>query len=619
MKFRFLYMFWVLFVGLLSKECKREMMESYGLHGIKMASDEPCPVCHTIKKNCCSKEDFLKIFDLVSTSLQPTLVSFYEKMKESMKKLRSLHQTVQQINVRTFSNEHQNLFCQNARDNFKKFAFDEMVENLTLGFEKVMNNFRELHYAFYCVLCDYDAHSNIDLKSKKISLDSTTCMQQLRKNKDYVVTLNIELVDYFESLQHLLDCSFYEKSYEFPFLFEYQENFRENTQNCLDKFDEDSNEMSDQCAAFCNQMNIAGISRHFEGDPSFVEKAIDYYENIIEQIQEQKSKAHSGPETNSEFNPLTHLSQLDNEEGAEERELGGLKLVRRNNNLIRKLNELKIKIPSVKKEIHQNKEPMKKQILHKRKTLEKEQFKREREKQFTNKRKYEEYLHALKRKNRKMRRILEEHAIEKPPGLSEDEMKKYKDIYEDIKILFHPHSDEIYKRTIDPLDLSKFSKVYLYEQGLNILKYLDGLNFEINRNEILKLIHGPKSSEKLDYELIVLLEAVSKDHITVMVEDLKDPFTFELPDDLKDADEEKMASLPPSKNEAIEMIGFDDSGENNSEEGDDDSQGPAESVVSEAQGEKEAESERILENLTEEDNDIEDLLKIAKIGKDFKV
>ena len=583
MKIRLLYLIFFLITITYQKECKRDLMQSYGLHGLKEAVEKINPVCHTIKKNCCSSHDVLKIFDLVSTSLQPTLVSFYEKMNESTTKLKKLHESIQKVTQKEFVDPTQKNFCKKSKKEFKEFKFQEMIDKLTLGYEKAMNNFRDTHYAFYCVLCDFEAHVNIDLKSKKLSLDSTTCMQQIRTNKDYVAALNVDLVNYFESLQNLLDCAFYEKSFEFPFLFEYQESFKVHTKNCLELFDEDSNEMIDQCAPFCEQMNIAGISRHFEGDPGFVLKAVDYYENLVEEvIQKAEKRAKIG----KEFNPMDHLASLKHENPAE-RALHDLTLIRKKGKITRVLHDVR-KIIKHKKEIKN-----KKQQKHR----------------------YKKYIHALKKKNHRIRRILE---VNKPSGgLSPEQMDKYKNIYEEINCLFHPKSEEIFKRTIDPIDISSFTRTYLYEQGLNTLKYLEGLNFDLNREEILKTIHGPSNSEKMEYNLIVLLDEVSKIQIEEINEELTKNYNIELPEDLVDPKEEQMLALEKTENELIEIIGLEGfiEEENDSEGGVKEGEGDKE----EKKGEEKDKEERILEDLVVKENDIEKYFIGESKGIDFHV
>lgn len=54
------------------------------------------------------------------------------------------------------------------------------------------------------------------------------------------------------------------------------------------------------------------------------------------------------------------------------------------------------------------------------------------------------------------KRILEEKSNKKL-------IEKYKDLYEKMTLAFHPTSQEIYKRTVDPYILSDFEVKYGYE------------------------------------------------------------------------------------------------------------------------------------------------------------
>ena len=53
---------------------------------------------------------------------------------------------------------------------------------------------------------------------------------------------------------------------------------------CLNKFTAESNEIIDDCMPLCNKIVVGGISKAFEGNPDFLDKALDYYENLIEGI-----------------------------------------------------------------------------------------------------------------------------------------------------------------------------------------------------------------------------------------------------------------------------------------------------------------------------------------------
>lgn len=64
-------------------------------------------------------------------------------------------------------------------------------------------------------------------------------------------------------------------------------------------------------------MNVAGIGPHFEGSPKFLEKALDYYENLIEEIELEKKKNASNPndpKLKPKYNPMLHLDELNHKE-----------------------------------------------------------------------------------------------------------------------------------------------------------------------------------------------------------------------------------------------------------------------------------------------------------------
>ena len=58
-----------------SEGCKRLLMRSYMLQGLKEPNNSVNPLCHTITKNCCTPQDLLKIFDEASNTMQPALIA----------------------------------------------------------------------------------------------------------------------------------------------------------------------------------------------------------------------------------------------------------------------------------------------------------------------------------------------------------------------------------------------------------------------------------------------------------------------------------------------------------------------------------------------------------------
>ncbi len=95
-------------------------------------------------------------------------------------------------------------------------------------------------------------------------------------------------------------------------------------------------------------------------------------------------------------------------------------------------------------------------------------------------------------------------------------MKKWKQEYEEINLMLRVNEEEpedsenddevdpeeedneIFKRKVDPLNLSLFTIRFQYGQGLNYRNYYSTMNFEINKDELLRAIHGDKHKKQIE-------------------------------------------------------------------------------------------------------------------------
>lgn len=102
-----------------------------------------------------------------------------------------------------------------------------------------------------------------------------------------------------------MDCSFYKDSYNFPFLFISQGNEREKDDSCLSKVEEDTVDMIESCKEICSSINITGISKKILGDEQFIDAILDYFENMVSEIEKMKKRK------KKLFNPLEHLDEIN--------------------------------------------------------------------------------------------------------------------------------------------------------------------------------------------------------------------------------------------------------------------------------------------------------------------
>ena len=532
-------------LGYSSYECDQLLMSSYKLTGLKTASEVTNPLCHTITRNCCSSDDVLKAFDLIKGSLEPNLFSFHDKMLKAFKEFGELNGEAQKITFKTELMESKKEHCHKAEKEFKEIKFGQLLDRLTVGFEKAFLGFQDYHYSFYCVLCDQEAHSKISTKSNVINLSSRNCISHVQNNMDYVRALNIELIDYLKKMQKFLDCAYYDNSFNFKFLYENQGDFENTTKICLEKLSPDSTELIPECKDFCGQLNIAGISPHLEGDPLFMDEAIDYFTNLIEAIHTKHKENDLG------FNPMQKLQELD------ENDPENIALFQDGHGKAARM---------LRKEL------LEERRIKKARRLEKELL--------------------------EDRRLLEEKPAEIDDNPNAARIKEELEYYNAIKFDFHEKSDEVMRCQVDPVELSTFSMTFSYDAELDLFKYFEGLNMEMNRDELLAL-NKTLEADSLDRFVETLLAACDPSIKEESEKDLGGSFVFIVDPNSIDPFESELLNATEGNYDPEEM--FD--------------RGPALKEIEEEGAAVEADKQAVEENKEEAKAEEENRLLRQKKGK----
>lgn len=284
-----------------SQYCKRALFQSYALSGELQFTNNQHPICTTIKKNCCTGEDTKKILSDYGSFLKPKLDDFAAKMKQSFQSLSNLNYLASMVTFRTDLTGPQQAFCANVQSQFQAFPFQQLTKDLEVGFAISQRLFRELHGTFYCALCDYEAQQFMSLETRSVALDSSTCLNILSGNRLFLAAQNINLIQYFQNLQNLLDCNTFTGFYNFPFLYSDRLQLANSFKACYSNFDADS--ITTDCAKVCQNLGTGTISSIFEGDFEFIAQASSYFINQIVRANQRQ--------TQNNFNPLNTLQQLN--------------------------------------------------------------------------------------------------------------------------------------------------------------------------------------------------------------------------------------------------------------------------------------------------------------------
>lgn len=281
--------------------CKRDLLRGYFLESLLVPDQRKVPLCPSIKNNCCSELDIKNVLDKFLSYLRPKREDFKVKFKSALWNLGLLHANVFRIEKRDNWSGNQRRFCRSKFDTFSRFPFAEMMRELTHGFETVYSENEKMHQSFLCVLCDYDAHQSMLTDINQMAVNSDICLDQLNKNRPLLEAQNIMLVKYFKAMQDFLDCSLFDGKFNFPLVFSTEQSMGDDFATCFEKLTPDT--LDKACLPLCSNINVGAISPVFEGNHFFINRATQYYRNVIELIDYRNN--------NTAFNPLQQLAPIN--------------------------------------------------------------------------------------------------------------------------------------------------------------------------------------------------------------------------------------------------------------------------------------------------------------------
>lgn len=262
--------------------CKKPLMYSYFLEGLLQPDQAKIPICPSIKNNCCTEKDIEAVFENLGKILKPKRADFKYKFKRSVWNLQLLHAETLRLNQREVWTPPHKAFCQNRYVKLTNFPFRELASNLLSGFENTFDSFDKIHTSFLCVFCDHDAHKQMLLETSQLAQDGEVCLEIINKHSHFLQTQNIDLINYYMTLQTYLDCALYESSYNIPFVFGSQQDKRDDFTLCLKDVSPDA--LGKSCTPLCKDLRLAEISPTFEGNTIFMDRANNFYSDQISSI-----------------------------------------------------------------------------------------------------------------------------------------------------------------------------------------------------------------------------------------------------------------------------------------------------------------------------------------------
>ena len=264
-------------------KCNIDMMRSYLLKGRRTASEEQkMYLCPTIKDNCCTKADQQRAYHIVNDILPPRLDQYEESVKLALAKIRRFHFYVIKNPPVFVGNARRRAFCMRQARIIYGFPFDQLYLQILGTLDEVNIEMREYYRKFFCVICDGKNHSYMEFerKNKRVMFDGSFCKNVLENKGNMINMLNVQLVSYLVSLQNLVDCKHYVKSFNLDFFSSKKVKSTVELINCIDFLQ--SKDFLKHCKLTCAELNLSKVVSLIQGDYEFFMDAVNLFQKFFD-------------------------------------------------------------------------------------------------------------------------------------------------------------------------------------------------------------------------------------------------------------------------------------------------------------------------------------------------
>ena len=261
-------------------QCQHNILKSYLLHGRRKSKPDPMYLCPTVKNNCCTKMDQQRIYHIVKEFLPQRLLEYQSKIRMALAKLRELHIKINQSKPVMTGLPKRRLYCNSQASQLFNFPFFKMYNQIMQYLDIVRDELNDYYQTFFCIICDADNHKYINLKKRELQIDTEFCKEMLENHEDALRIFNVDLINYLQALQNVVDCTHYVKSYKLEFFDTSKFKISRAVSKCSANLG--AKTFMRECRPVCETLKLSKIIETIEGDFEFVIDAVNLFEKFFE-------------------------------------------------------------------------------------------------------------------------------------------------------------------------------------------------------------------------------------------------------------------------------------------------------------------------------------------------
>ena len=261
-------------------QCEHDLLTSYLLHGRHKSKPDVMHLCPTIKNNCCTKMDQQRIYHIVKEFLPQRLLEYQSKIRMALAKLRELHIKINHARPVFSGAPKRRLYCNAQGSKMYNFPFFKMYNEIMEYLDIVRDELEDYYNTFFCSLCDADQHKYFNLKTRKLAMDSEFCKEMLDNHQEPLKIFNVDLIQYLQALQNVVDCTHYVRSYNLEFFDKSKNKVSKSVVKCISNLG--SKDFMKSCKDVCETLKLSKVIDTIEGDFEFIIDAVNLFEKFFE-------------------------------------------------------------------------------------------------------------------------------------------------------------------------------------------------------------------------------------------------------------------------------------------------------------------------------------------------
>ena len=261
--------------------CNQHLMASYLLKGKEISDNTTVLFCPSVKNNCCSRLDQQRAYHFVKDVVEGKVIEYSQRITILLTQLGHIHQSLVETSPIFFGSEKRKTFCSRKYRDLLNFDLTTLLADIK-EILATSDQFVEDHYGkFFCMLCDGKAHAKIKFTDddKSVALHLNYCREVLKDNKEMITNLNVELMNYLEMIQHLVDCTHYQRSFNLKFPRQDKTLFKSQVTSCFSTFNGPDFEVN--CNPVCKEFKFAEIMPMLFGDFQFLHEMVVIFNRFL--------------------------------------------------------------------------------------------------------------------------------------------------------------------------------------------------------------------------------------------------------------------------------------------------------------------------------------------------